>query len=149
MALQSFLRKVVREGSLTVRSPDGSSFQLGDGCGPPVAVSISVMMRSRTRSWNQPLRNNRTAATEQAARRINPATITRAQIRPALLIEMLPRVLKPSFHIHRDNLLILMLIANKITEVLCHFGLRRHEMRLEHEADGDATMVTTAVSRVG
>jgi len=41
MALQSFLRKVVREGSLTVRSPDGSSFHLGDGCGPPVTVAIT------------------------------------------------------------------------------------------------------------
>ncbi|CAN7533623.1 cyclopropane-fatty-acyl-phospholipid synthase [Phenylobacterium sp. LjRoot225] len=41
MALQSFLRKVVREGSLTVRMPDGSQFELGDGCGPPVVVSIT------------------------------------------------------------------------------------------------------------
>jgi cyclopropane-fatty-acyl-phospholipid synthase len=41
MALQSFLRKVVREGALTVRLPDGSSFELGDGCGPPVRVSIT------------------------------------------------------------------------------------------------------------
>ena len=41
MALQSFLRKVLREGSLTVRQPDGSAFTLGDGSGPPVAVAIT------------------------------------------------------------------------------------------------------------
>jgi cyclopropane-fatty-acyl-phospholipid synthase len=41
MALQSFLRKVVREGSLTVRLPGGISFQVGDGSGPPVIVAIT------------------------------------------------------------------------------------------------------------
>jgi cyclopropane-fatty-acyl-phospholipid synthase len=41
MALQSFLRKVVREGSLIVRLPGGSSLQLGDGSGPPVRVAIT------------------------------------------------------------------------------------------------------------
>jgi cyclopropane-fatty-acyl-phospholipid synthase len=41
MALQSFLRKIVREGSLTVRLPDGRQFELGDGCGPPVVLSIT------------------------------------------------------------------------------------------------------------
>jgi cyclopropane-fatty-acyl-phospholipid synthase len=41
MALQSFLRKVVREGSLTVRLPGGGSVTLGDGSGPPVTVAIT------------------------------------------------------------------------------------------------------------
>jgi cyclopropane-fatty-acyl-phospholipid synthase len=41
MALQSFLRKVVREGSLTVRLPGGASVTLGDGSGPPVRVAIT------------------------------------------------------------------------------------------------------------
>jgi cyclopropane-fatty-acyl-phospholipid synthase len=41
MALQSFLRKVVREGALTVRLPDGTCLQLGDGRGAPVAVAIT------------------------------------------------------------------------------------------------------------
>jgi cyclopropane-fatty-acyl-phospholipid synthase len=41
MALQSFLRKVVREGALTVRLPDGSPLQFGDGSGPPVTVAIT------------------------------------------------------------------------------------------------------------
>jgi cyclopropane-fatty-acyl-phospholipid synthase len=42
MALQSFLRKVVREGALTVRLPDGTSLKLGDGRGPPVVVAITT-----------------------------------------------------------------------------------------------------------
>jgi cyclopropane-fatty-acyl-phospholipid synthase len=41
MALQSFLRKVVREGSLTVRLPGGMSLKLGDGGGPPVTIAIT------------------------------------------------------------------------------------------------------------
>jgi cyclopropane-fatty-acyl-phospholipid synthase len=40
MALQTFLRKVVREGVLTVRLPDGSVLTLGDGEGPPVGIAI-------------------------------------------------------------------------------------------------------------
>ena len=41
MALRSFLRKVIREGRLTVRLPDGAVVELGDGDGPPVAVAIT------------------------------------------------------------------------------------------------------------
>ena len=41
MALQSFLRKIIREGALTVRFPDGRTIELGDGDGPPVAVAIT------------------------------------------------------------------------------------------------------------
>jgi cyclopropane-fatty-acyl-phospholipid synthase len=41
MALQSFLRKVVREGAFTVRLPGGDSLTLGDGSGPPVVVAIT------------------------------------------------------------------------------------------------------------
>jgi cyclopropane-fatty-acyl-phospholipid synthase len=41
MPLQSFLRKVLREGSLVVRLPDGSVLEIGDGVGPPVAVRIT------------------------------------------------------------------------------------------------------------
>jgi cyclopropane-fatty-acyl-phospholipid synthase len=41
MGLHSTLRKVVREGSLLVRLPGGSSVQLGDGSGPPVAVAVT------------------------------------------------------------------------------------------------------------
>lgn len=41
MALQSFLRKVMREGALTVRMPDGSTLQFGDGSGTPVTVAIT------------------------------------------------------------------------------------------------------------
>jgi cyclopropane-fatty-acyl-phospholipid synthase len=40
MALQSFLRKVFREGDLTVRLPGGVDLRLGDGTGTPVVVSI-------------------------------------------------------------------------------------------------------------
>jgi cyclopropane-fatty-acyl-phospholipid synthase len=40
MALESFLRKVVREGALTVRLPGGNTLTLGDGSGPPVVVAI-------------------------------------------------------------------------------------------------------------
>jgi cyclopropane-fatty-acyl-phospholipid synthase len=41
MALQSFLRKVVREGALAVRLPDGTTLEFGDGGGRPVAVAIT------------------------------------------------------------------------------------------------------------
>ena len=41
MALQSFLRKILREGSLTVRLPDGAPIELGDGVGPPIVVGIT------------------------------------------------------------------------------------------------------------
>ncbi len=41
MALQSFLRKVVREGALTIRLPGGAVLQAGDGSGPPVIVRIT------------------------------------------------------------------------------------------------------------
>jgi cyclopropane-fatty-acyl-phospholipid synthase len=41
MSLQSFLRKVVREGALTVRLPDGTAWDLGDGGGPPITVAIT------------------------------------------------------------------------------------------------------------
>jgi len=41
MALQSFLRKVIRDGALTVRLPVGPPLALGDGAGPPVVVSIT------------------------------------------------------------------------------------------------------------
>jgi cyclopropane-fatty-acyl-phospholipid synthase len=41
MSLQAYLRKVIREGNLTVRLPGGQALQLGDGSGPPVAVAIT------------------------------------------------------------------------------------------------------------
>jgi cyclopropane-fatty-acyl-phospholipid synthase len=41
MALQSFLRKVIREGSLTVRLPGGPPLTLGDGAGRPVVAAIT------------------------------------------------------------------------------------------------------------
>jgi cyclopropane-fatty-acyl-phospholipid synthase len=41
MALQSFLRKMIREGSLTVRLPAGPALELGDGEGPHVQVAIT------------------------------------------------------------------------------------------------------------
>jgi cyclopropane-fatty-acyl-phospholipid synthase len=41
MALQSFLRKVVREGDLTVRLPGGTQITAGDGSGPPLTVAIT------------------------------------------------------------------------------------------------------------
>jgi cyclopropane-fatty-acyl-phospholipid synthase len=41
MALQSFLRQVIREGDLRVRLPSGETWRLGDGSGPPVAVGIA------------------------------------------------------------------------------------------------------------
>jgi cyclopropane-fatty-acyl-phospholipid synthase len=41
MALHAYLRKFIREGALAVRLPDGKSFNLGDGSGPPVAVAIT------------------------------------------------------------------------------------------------------------
>jgi cyclopropane-fatty-acyl-phospholipid synthase len=41
MALQSFLRKFVRKGSLDIRLPGGVTLQLGDGSGPPVAAAIT------------------------------------------------------------------------------------------------------------
>jgi cyclopropane-fatty-acyl-phospholipid synthase len=41
MAIQSFLRKVVREGALSVRLPGGQELELGDGTGAPVRVSVA------------------------------------------------------------------------------------------------------------
>ncbi|MDB5426323.1 MAG: cfa2 [Phenylobacterium sp.] len=41
MPLQSFLRRVIREGDLQVRLPSGETLRLGDGSGPPVAVAIA------------------------------------------------------------------------------------------------------------
>jgi cyclopropane-fatty-acyl-phospholipid synthase len=41
MALQSFLRKVIREGSLKIRLSSGEEISLGDGSGPPVAIAIT------------------------------------------------------------------------------------------------------------
>ncbi|MDB5445339.1 MAG: cfa2 [Phenylobacterium sp.] len=41
MALQAFLRKVVRDGDLTVRLPGAAALRLGDGSGPPVTVAIT------------------------------------------------------------------------------------------------------------
>jgi cyclopropane-fatty-acyl-phospholipid synthase len=41
MALQHFLRKVIRDGDLAVRLPSGEVLRLGDGTGPPVAVAIT------------------------------------------------------------------------------------------------------------
>jgi cyclopropane-fatty-acyl-phospholipid synthase len=45
MALHAYLQKVIREGALCVRMPDGQSVTLGDGSGPPIAVAIT------SRSW--------------------------------------------------------------------------------------------------
>jgi cyclopropane-fatty-acyl-phospholipid synthase len=41
MALHAYLQKIIREGALRVRLPDGKSFTLGDGSGPPIAVAIT------------------------------------------------------------------------------------------------------------
>src|SRR5215218_7352227 len=41
MALQSYLRNVIREGDLTVRLPGGDTLKLGDGAGPAVRVAIT------------------------------------------------------------------------------------------------------------
>jgi cyclopropane-fatty-acyl-phospholipid synthase len=41
MALQSYLRKVIRDGDLTVRLPGGDALKLGDGSGPAVTVAIT------------------------------------------------------------------------------------------------------------
>jgi cyclopropane-fatty-acyl-phospholipid synthase len=41
MALQSFLRKVIREGFLKIRLPGGAILDLGDGSGPPVRAAIT------------------------------------------------------------------------------------------------------------
>jgi cyclopropane-fatty-acyl-phospholipid synthase len=41
MAIESFLRQVVRDGDLTVRLPSGPPLRLGDGSGPPVTVAIT------------------------------------------------------------------------------------------------------------
>ena len=41
MAIQSFLRKVVREGALSVRLPGGQELELGDRTGAPVRVSVA------------------------------------------------------------------------------------------------------------
>jgi cyclopropane-fatty-acyl-phospholipid synthase len=41
MALQSYLRKVIRQGDLTVRLPGGRALNLGDGTGPKVTVAIT------------------------------------------------------------------------------------------------------------
>jgi cyclopropane-fatty-acyl-phospholipid synthase len=41
MALQSFLRKVIREGCLQIRLPGGAILDLGDGSGPPVRAAIT------------------------------------------------------------------------------------------------------------
>ena len=38
--LQAYLRKVIRQGDLRVRLPSGEVLRLGDGSGPPVAVTI-------------------------------------------------------------------------------------------------------------
>jgi cyclopropane-fatty-acyl-phospholipid synthase len=60
MALQSFLRKVVREGSLTVRLPDGTALALGDGAGPPVTVAIT------SRTWMARIATNPSLAIGEA-----------------------------------------------------------------------------------
>lgn len=41
MALQDYLRRVISEGDLTVRLPDGMAVRLGDGTGPPVVLGIA------------------------------------------------------------------------------------------------------------
>jgi cyclopropane-fatty-acyl-phospholipid synthase len=41
MPLQSFLRKVIREGCLQIRLPGGAILDLGDGSGPPVRAAIT------------------------------------------------------------------------------------------------------------
>jgi cyclopropane-fatty-acyl-phospholipid synthase len=41
MALQHFLRRVIRDGDLAVSLPSGEVLRLGDGTGPPVAVAIT------------------------------------------------------------------------------------------------------------
>lgn len=45
MALQSLLRKMVREGDLTVRLPGSGVLRLGDGSGPAVTIAIT------SRTW--------------------------------------------------------------------------------------------------
>jgi cyclopropane-fatty-acyl-phospholipid synthase len=41
MSLHAFLKRVIREGALSVRLPGGQVLDLGDGSGPPVAVAIT------------------------------------------------------------------------------------------------------------
>jgi cyclopropane-fatty-acyl-phospholipid synthase len=41
MALQAYLRKVIREGALIVRLPGGQMLSLGDGTGEPVEIAIT------------------------------------------------------------------------------------------------------------
>lgn len=41
MALESFLRNVLREGALTLRLPGGQTLSLGDGTGVPVRVAVT------------------------------------------------------------------------------------------------------------
>ena len=42
MALQALLRKLVREGDLTIRLPGGNEIRLGDGSGPPLIARITT-----------------------------------------------------------------------------------------------------------
>lgn len=44
MALQSYLRKILREGDLTVRLPGGAVLKLGDGSGPAIALAVTSRM---------------------------------------------------------------------------------------------------------
>src|SRR5688572_33402700 len=41
MGVEAFLRKVVREGDLTVKLPGGAELRLGDGSGPPLVCRIT------------------------------------------------------------------------------------------------------------
>ena len=41
MSLHGYLQRVIREGSLRLRLPDGGELRLGDGSGPPVAAAIN------------------------------------------------------------------------------------------------------------
>ena len=60
MALQTYLRKIIREGDLTVRLPGGGVLRLGDGSGPPVAVAIT------SRLWSARLAANPEVALGEA-----------------------------------------------------------------------------------
>lgn len=60
MALQSLLRKMVREGDLTVRLPGAHALRLGDGSGPPVQIAIT------SRSWAARIATNPSLAVGEA-----------------------------------------------------------------------------------
>jgi cyclopropane-fatty-acyl-phospholipid synthase len=41
MSLQSYLKRVIHKGALSVRLPSGETIEAGDGSGPPIAVAVT------------------------------------------------------------------------------------------------------------